>query len=84
MFSVVLNGSNRPEVEKKVDIQLRNIFRWLVLNKLSLNIEKMIFITFDSYVNSAPENFSVQINNKQINRVDSCKYLGVHFDYRLT
>ena len=82
--AVISNGSNRPEVEQKVDLQLRNIFRWLVLNELSVNIEKTIFITFGSYVNSVPENFSVQINNKQINRVDSCKYLGVHFDYRLT
>ena len=42
--AVISNGSNRPEVEQKVDLQLRNIFRWLVLNELSLNIEKRFLL----------------------------------------
>ena len=83
-MAVISNGSNWLEEEKKVDLQLRNIFRWLVLNKLLLNMEKTIFITFGSYINGVPKNFSVQIDNKQNDRIDSCKYLGVHFDYRLT
>ena len=67
--AVISNGWNWSEVEQKVvaDLQLRNIFSGLVLNKLSLNIEKTFFVTFGSYINIVPENFSVQMNHKQIN-----------------
>ena len=54
---------------------------WFINNKLTLNLNKTTFITFGSYQNSLPNaNFTVNISNHSVNRVYSCKYLGIYFD----
>lgn len=56
------------------------VFLWLCVNRLSLNISKTVFIAFGVYSNSRPENISIQINNQDIRRVESTKYLGIYID----
>ena len=62
---------------------LNNVADWLGLNKLSLNIQKTMYITFRNYSNSVPETFNIAIQNQKIRRVMACKYLGIHFDYNM-
>ena len=40
-------------------------------------------VTFGNYCDSVPSQIDVRIKNKSVNRVESCKYLGVIFDYNL-
>lgn len=70
-------------VEEKMNNQLALISDWLALNKLSLNIDKTVYITFGNYCDSVPHEFTVKINGMNVNRVESCKYLGIYFDYRM-
>ena len=55
----------------------------LARNKLSLNVGKTVYITFGNYCDSVPNQIDIKIKDKEINRVESCKYLGIMFDYNL-
>lgn len=81
--AVISTDTTWQLVENKMNNQLAIISNWLALNKLSLNIDKTVYITFGNYYDSVPQNFIVKINDRIINRVESCKYLGIHFDYRM-
>ena len=52
-------------------------------NKLSLNVRKTVYITFGNYCDSVPNQIDIKIKDKEINKVESCKYLGIIFDYNL-
>lgn len=82
--AIISAGKNWETVESNMNIQLDKVFRWLESNKLSLNVEKTVFMTFGSYCTSVPEVMNIAINNKNLNRVEQCKYLGIVLDYRLT
>ena len=53
-------------VELKMNNYLRIIYNWLAINKLSLNVDNTVCITFQSYSNSVPNNFDVLINGCKI------------------
>lgn len=74
------------EVERKLNSSLETISTWLACNKLVLNTDKTVFMTFGNYCNSVPgENeIIVKVKNKIIERVEVCRYLGIYIDYRLT
>ena len=67
-----------------MNYNLKLIADWLALNKLSLNVGKTVTMTFGSYCISVPEQFIICINNEIVKRVETCKYLGIILDYRLT
>ena len=66
--------------QDKMNNYLDKIANWLRLNKLSLNTKKTIFMNFGNYRDSVPTEISIMIQNQKIERVESCKYLGVFFD----
>lgn len=81
--AIVSIGKSWNEVETKMNNYLYNVSNWLALNKLSLNLDKTVYMTFGSYCTSVPDNLDIIINGKNIQRVESCKYLGVIFDYNM-
>ena len=57
---------------------------WFVENKLTLNLNKSMFIAFGIYSNSLPDNnFSIEIANHNLIRVSTYKYLGIYFDQHM-
>lgn len=70
---------------KNIIIQsLNSINIWFVKNKLTLNLNKSMYITFGIKRNSLPDNnFSIKIANHNLTRVSSCKYLGIYFDQHM-
>lgn len=65
-------------------VSLGLINNWFIVNKLTLNLDKSMFITFGIYKNSIPdENFSIKISDHNLTRVSSCKYLGIYFDQHM-
>lgn len=62
---------------------LQIIAIWLALSKLSLSTDKTVYMEFGNTCNSTPENLNISIQGKQIQRVDSTKYLGVILDSNL-
>ena len=73
-----------------MNIELENINEWFKANKLSLNVKKTKFILFYKKAltksgNVTPLNIpSLQIGNKNIERVSSIKFLGVMLDEHLS
>ena len=78
--AVIATGKTWTEVEDKMNLYLDYVSTWLRLNKLTLNIQKTIFITFGNYCDSVPGTINIKINNQLINRVNEAKYLGIYFD----
>ena len=63
--------------------KLENISSWLYCNRLLLNIEKSVYITFGNYCDSVPDNIEIKINGLNLMRAESCKYLGLIYDYNM-
>ena len=51
-----------------------------VLNKLSLNTDKTLYIEFGNQINCTPKHLNINIQGTKIKRVESNKYLGIIFD----
>lgn len=81
--ALISEDTNWIAVEEKMNKHLDKVANWLSLNKLSLNIEKTVYMTLGSYVDSLPRDMNIVIRGKKVNRVDHCKYLGVIFDHNL-
>ena len=81
--AVISIADTWQEVIMQMNNYLEKIAKHMQLNKLSLNAEKSVFITFGSNYNSVPNNVLIKINDKLLNRVESHKYLGVIFDYNV-
>ena len=62
--------------------KLNYIYAWLYHNLLIINVSKTVYITFGNYCDSIPaeDDITVTINDQELQRVDSCKYLGVVYD----
>lgn len=70
-------------VEQQMNEYLSKVSIWLALNKLSLNIDKSVYINFGSYSTSTPKNLNIHINDIQLKQVEKYKYLGIMFDSNL-
>ena len=69
--------------QDKINQLLDQVTEWLVLNKLSLNIQKTQFINFGNYRDSVTINVNINIQNQQITRTECYKYLGLIFDFNM-
>lgn len=67
----------------KMNEYLVKIAKWLKLNKLTLNVNKTVYMTFGSYRISVPEYVEIRIEDKLLKRVVSSRYLGIIIDYNL-
>lgn len=83
--AVISTDKKWDVVESKMNNYLNKIYNWLTLNKLSLNIEKSVFMSFKTgdYGNNETHNINVTIDGRKLLRVESHKYLGIIFDYKM-
>ena len=72
------------KLEKKVNSELRNLYLWLSVNRLSLNIDKTNFVIFHPFNKPLKYNVTIKIHNKAICEKKSIKYLGVLIDSTLS
>ena len=73
----ILMQTNWKKIEKVVNTELRKVNRWLILNKLALNVEKSNFVLF--YTKPPSRNLKIKIGNKRLNEEDHVKFLGVEY-----
>lgn len=81
--AVISTDRTWTRVEAKMNEYLELVQNWLALNRLSLNIDKTVVMTFGSYSNSVPIDIDISINGKLLKRVECHRYLGIIFDYRM-
>ena len=60
--------------------ELNQLYDWLTANKLSVNVEKTSYMTFPR---DKDNETLLCMNNQVVNKVTSCRYLGVIIDDEL-
>ena len=81
--NLFLSGKNLVHLYSKANASLEQLFKWSVVNRLSLNIDKTCYSLFG--VKSLGNiNLKLKINDKKIQMVESCKYLGIFIDRSLS
>ena len=71
------------DIENYLNQDLRNISDWLSCNRLALNTKKCETMLIGSKKRIRGKNVDVFIDNKKLNQVTVCKYLGVYLDNSL-
>ena len=81
-------GETLGETEERAGFDLRNVQKWLSLNKLSLNIAKTGYVLIASRhkINRSriDVQLTVKINSQHIKKVKCTKVLGVQKDEHLS
>ena len=83
--SVLVNDKNLDKLLEILNDELTKLYTWLKANKLSLNVNK----THDILVHRAriklPDVFlNIGMCNSTLTQVESCKYLGVILDSKMS
>ena len=77
--------ADSPErLEFIINKELKKLHEWLIVNRLSLNIDKTNFVVFHPYNKPLKHNITLKIYKKAILEKDHVKYLGVIIDSTLT
>ena len=85
--NLTASGESINQLEAAVNSDLENLRKWLIANKLSLNVAKTEFMVIGSkqmlktISNWQPK---VKIENEHIKQVSECKTLGVTVDQHLS
>lgn len=69
--------------QDKITNYLRKVAKWLILNTLSLNVSKTVYIAYGSYCDSVRDSLQIEIGSNLIKRVESHKYLGILFYFNI-
>ena len=67
----------------QLNLKLDNIYRWLVANRLSLNVSKTDYTIIGSRHNLVKKDPIIKIGSETVNRFHTSKSLGVIIDDRL-
>ena len=76
--NLFFNSSLYQALYEATNTQLKHVEAWLFANKLTLNIDKTLYVAFKS-PNSLPAStaLSIQFKSKHPKRVNTCKFLGL-------
>ena len=75
-------GKNVIEIQEAIVAELQKVFKWLKLNRLSLNVAKSKFMLFHMPQKVVPE-LSFTINDMVIDHVKEFTFLGLILDSNL-
>ncbi len=83
--NIFLEGSNLADVISMLNTELMHVSKWLMANKLSLNLEKTHYMVFHrSKVKTNTCNYPLLIKNFELQELTSTKFLGVIIDNKLS
>jgi hypothetical protein len=83
--NIICTGDDPISVESKLNKELNIISNWFKLNKLSLNIKKTNFMIFKNKYSKLPDiKVNIKIDGKDIEQVNTTKFLGILIDDKLT
>ncbi|KAL7288061.1 hypothetical protein TKK_0017853 [Trichogramma kaykai] len=61
-------------------LKLDQVYSWLYVNILVLNLDKSVYIAFGKRRRSLLDRFDINMNGNALNRVNYVRYLGVTFN----
>ena len=85
--NISIAASSSSELESVLNGELINLYEWLRVNRLSLNIAKtelMLIGSRQRLANTVTHSFNVHIEGQEINRVCKTKSLGIYIDQYLS
>lgn len=84
--TILFKNNNINALESDITNTLSDVIEWLTSNNLLINIDKSNIMTFKNNYNPKSEldNLDIKYNNKNINLVESTKFLGLYIDSHLT
>ena len=87
--NITVSADSLTRLENKINLDLENLNRWLVANRLSLSVAKTKFMVIGSCQRirasqSGNEEINVEINGKSITRVYKVKSPALLIDEHLT
>ena len=82
--NIYYENESFKELEKIVNKELKNLYLWLSINRLALNIEKTTFLIFHPFNKPLKYNVTVKIHKKAILEKQNIKYLGIIVDSTLS
>ena len=83
MTNIYFESNDLIKLENTVNKELKQLYLWLNVNRLSVNVSKTNYIIFHPYNKPLKQHITLKINNKAIIEKDNIKYLGVIIDSRL-
>ena len=75
--NVIYKGKTYEDIKQIIKEDLYKISDWFRANKLALNESKTNYVIFHVRHNKPPDNFSIKLNNIELERVEYTKFLGV-------
>ena len=84
--TLIVSAKSYSDLYKFMNEDLRNLHKWLCLNKLTLNASKTKFIVYSisSRSSNVPSELSVEIDGNPIERVDNYTFLGTKINQHLS
>ena len=84
--NITIAAKSVPELQLIINSELKNLHQWLITNRLSLNVAKTEFMIVGSRQRLLlhDEQIRIEMDGKQIKRVNEAKSLGVQIDEHLT
>ena len=78
--NIYYESNSLSELERTVNKELRKLYLWLNVNRLSLNLDKTNFIIFHPFNKPSQQNVTIKINKKALVEKECIKYLGILID----
>ena len=82
--NIYYEADTPAKLEKVINKELKKLRIWLIVNRLSLNIDKTNFVVFHPYNKPLKQKITLKIHKSAIKEKDCVKYLGVLIDSTLT
>lgn len=82
--SLIYSDQSLKTIEKRLNVDLKFLFKWLCSNLISLNVAKTIVVLFHNERKTIDYNIRLKLNGKYLNLSESVKYLGVTLDSNLS
>ena len=85
MTKNLLNISDSiKRTQKQVNLDLKSLYKWLLVNKITLNCSKTELIIFHKVGQKLSFDLKIKLNGHRLYPSDSLKYLGVYLDSTLS
>ena len=73
-----LASKNTAQLQKDMCKELNKVYKWLVLNKLTLNIKKSKYMIISKGKRISEGDFRLKLNGISLQRCEEYKYLGIY------
>ena len=82
--NIYCDANTLDELQFLINKELKELQTWLIVNRLSLNIDKTNFVIFHPYNKPVKQKITLKLHKNAISEKDSVKYLGIIIDSTLT